>query len=441
MAKQPTGPGFTINVDENGAGGLKATLANFDVDDSVLKAGHTAFLDARIVPLLRADGSKGLSAAGKASDSAPEARNSALPARRAQAVLDYVNAKGISASRLSIADDTRVSGHDAGARAVDLLLMNAYMMALPGTTGGDATAGKTQTRGSGMGNEKLGCYETARATVCAEGVNSLYPPHPRPLRLWTAGVGVPLRFSDNDPRLDKAGEGDTLVGQDGWDVAFDFASLAHLASEIDGGFSVPSHACGNLIFDCGPIDDNQITRLVINAHGGPGVVDTDNIVGKDIDSSVDFLKNDRILSAGTVSQKKADLDKILKKLAWRATVFFMCCLTGEGTEGEDFLKAISMAWATKEITVVGYRAILYCGLQSKRGSSGANCYPGCRETHYSNQRTGKDPRDYELPGQWNDLRLLPWATSTTPHARVALKGVITQPGVAAIFDGSCAGKH
>lgn len=294
-----------------------------------------------------------------------------------------------------------------------------------------------------MGNEseKPGCYDTPRACVCARGVNTIYPPNPRPLRLWAGGIGIPLRFYDNDPRLDNPGQGDTTVGQDNWDVAFDFATLADLARQLDGGFSLPTHSCGNWVFDCGPIEDNQITRLAINVHGAPGVADIDNAVGKDVSAS--FLTDERMLSAATVSRKKPDLDTILKKLGWRATVFFMCCLTGEGPAGEDFLKAISAAWAAKEITVVAYRAILYSsagkGDQLKVDGS---CHAGCRETHFPKGGTdGHDERPYELPGQWNNLRLLPWAAATTPHARVALKGAITRDGVAAAFDGSCAGNH
>jgi len=66
--------------------------------------------------------------------------------------------------------------------------------------------------------------------------------------------------------------------------------------------------------------------------------------------------------------------------------------------------------------------------------------PG-RETHYSGKNYTPTPRPYEQSGQWNDLKILPWAAATTPHARVALKGAITRPGAAALSDGTCAGAH
>jgi hypothetical protein len=127
MAKQPTGPGFIIGADEGGAdGGLKATLANFDIDGDELKPGHAAFLDARVVPLLRASNDKGLSATGSASDSPPEARNPGLAERRAQAVLGYVIGKGISEIRMWLGESAKASGQDAGVRSVSVQLTSTY---------------------------------------------------------------------------------------------------------------------------------------------------------------------------------------------------------------------------------------------------------------------------------------------------------------------------
>lgn len=284
------------------------------------------------------------------------------------------------------------------------------------------------------------CEDGPRASVCYKGTNALYPPHPRPLRLWTAGAGVPLRFVDNDPRLDKPGQGDTTAGQDNWDVAFEFAKLSDLASSIDGGFSLPSHSCGNWVFNCGPIEDNQIVKLAIMAHGGPGVVDIDNKIGKDVDSGGNFLTDPGILNVSSIPARKADLDKILKKLGWRATVYLMCCMAADADAGRDLLKALSKAWEKKEIKVVGFRTILYAAGpgQVKKGSQGSSCYAGCRETHYSNGKTGTTPRPYEGT-QWASLTELPWASESTPHARMAQKGALLQNAQSGLSDGSCVG--
>jgi hypothetical protein len=131
MAKQPTGTGFIIGADEGGAdGGIRATLANFDIDGDELKPEHTAFLDARIVPLLRITSDKGLSATGSASDSPPEARNPGLADRRAQAVLSYVIGKGIAEVRTWLGESTTAGGQDAATRTVSVQLAPTYDPAL-----------------------------------------------------------------------------------------------------------------------------------------------------------------------------------------------------------------------------------------------------------------------------------------------------------------------
>ena len=132
MAKKPTGPGFVIDLDEGDAdGGVKATLANFDVDGDELKPEHRAFLDARIVPLLRLGNDKGLSATGIASDSQPEASNPGLAERRAEAVRTYLIGRGIPEVRTWLGESATASGQDAAAaRAVSVQFAPTYNPAL-----------------------------------------------------------------------------------------------------------------------------------------------------------------------------------------------------------------------------------------------------------------------------------------------------------------------
>jgi hypothetical protein len=107
----------------------------------------------------------------------------------------------------------------------------------------------------------------------------------------------------------------------------------------------------------------------------------------------------------------------------------MCCLTGADTVGDEFLLAVSERWADKEITVIGFRSVLFCGLQGRKGEAGASCYPGARETHYSNNKVAGAPqRYYEKPDAWNDLTALPWASERTPHATMAFRKMILKQG-------------
>jgi hypothetical protein len=260
--------------------------------------------------------------------------------------------------------------------------------------------------------------------------------HLNPIHVWAAGSGAPLRFGDNDARLPNQGGGDQPFGQDNWLVSFEFTNFSDLANKLGGKqFDLPSFACDNSWFRCGPIEENQITRLAILAHGAPGGVDIDNKSGWDIKVSVS--EDSQMLNAGTIVRYSNQFDQILNVLAYRAKVFFMCCRTGSGKEGDEFLKAVSRRWESKEIFVVGYKSILYSGAQRKKGAQGVSCYPGVRETHYSNHKEAGFPtRYYETPSAWNDLGVLPWATESTPHATVAWRGMIMRNGVEANFDGT-----
>lgn len=269
--------------------------------------------------------------------------------------------------------------------------------------------------------------------------------HLVPVRIWAAGIKTPLRFDDKDVRLEEEdrNQGDKTYGQDGWDVGLDFANFEDLGEKLGNKkFILPSFIdeprdwrgehgfkkLKNVFSDYGPIEENQITRLAIFAHGAPGGLDIDGSVGRDMDGAV--ATDPTMLNVTTIGKYSKQFDQIQKVLAFRAKVFFMCCLTGAETVGDEFLKAVSVRWQDKEITVIGFRSVLYCNgaAQAKKGSSGSSAFPGARETHYSNNKVvGAPTRYYEGTG-WNDLTTLPWASERTPHATQAFKGFILKQG-------------
>ncbi len=255
------------------------------------------------------------------------------------------------------------------------------------------------------------------------------------VHVWAAGIKTPLRYSDPDARLDEGERHtDQLYGQSNWHVCFDFSTLANLADMLEGGkFELPSFVCNNLVFGCGPIGESQVVRLAISAHGAPGAMDIDGIGGPVLDTSGPPSQDPQMLNVTTLNTRYlADFKRIEHVLRPRAKVFFMCCLTGEALEGRELLKAISLVWKDKEIMVYGYRSVLYTDPKQKRtGSTGSAHYPGCRETHYSTIRSNDPnqmPRYYMRNKHWNDLTVLPWAAENTPHAVMAYKGVIIDPG-------------
>jgi hypothetical protein len=260
--------------------------------------------------------------------------------------------------------------------------------------------------------------------------------HLRPVHLWAAGIKTPLRHLDGDGRLEEGERNtDQLYGQNNWHVALEFKDFAHLADLLGGGaFNLPSFVCGNTTFDCGPIEENQIARLAICAHGAPGAIDMDGIAGKDLMSGD---TDPTLMNEMTLSRYLADFAKIERVLQPRSKVFFVSCITGADVVGENFLKAISLVWAAKEIMVFGFRSVLYAGPGKAQErltlTSTSSCYPGVRETHYSNLKMGGAPRYYEVMSSWNDLVVLPWASEHTPHAVMAYKGFILKQGASAVF--------
>jgi hypothetical protein len=116
--------------------------------------------------------------------------------------------------------------------------------------------------------------------------------HPVPVRLWAAGIKTPLRYDNKDARLDEddRGQGDKPYGQDGWQVGLDYANFEDLGEKLGNGkFILPSfinepsdwlgwHGVEKLkagFTDYGPVEENQIERLAIFAHGAPGGLDID----------------------------------------------------------------------------------------------------------------------------------------------------------------------
>jgi hypothetical protein len=250
--------------------------------------------------------------------------------------------------------------------------------------------------------------------------------NPNPIAIWCCGKNAPLRMDDEDARLPNPGGGDQTFGQDRWKVGIDFANFRHLAEMLGGiTYELPRFVCGNYLSRCGKIQENQIYRLAIMAHGGGGYVDIDCRFGSAVDGEQPLHQDPRFLNTSTFGKYSYELDLIERSLHERAKVFFMGCRIAAGAEGEDFLKQLSLRWRKKETFVIAITTIGYSGAQSKPGTYGASCYPGMRDTNYSNHKQpGMPTRDYEKAEYWNDLTKLPWASEVSPHAKIAFNGVL-----------------
>jgi hypothetical protein len=121
-----TGPGKVVIISGAPAGGVRAALANFDIDGDALKAEHKTFLDAQVVPILRTPDSICI-LRGEASQTGSDAHNLDLSRRRAQSVLSFLTSRGVPSShvRVQFVGESLAGsfpGENADARAVSVLV-------------------------------------------------------------------------------------------------------------------------------------------------------------------------------------------------------------------------------------------------------------------------------------------------------------------------------
>jgi hypothetical protein len=206
----------------------------------------------------------------------------------------------------------------------------------------------------------------------------------------------------------------TSRGQAGWDMGLTFGTLASLARQLTTEpIAVEKFVCGNLVQNCGPLQPGQLSRLGINAHGEVGEV---AINGNALDR--------KRLTAATLVVEPAIRDPLLAIRAIldpTAPVMFFGCLAGRNSPGTLLLSALSTLFFGHK--VVGFTTLGYShGARQSRGGGFTN--PGMRDTihQFPSGSEAEESRRYDAI--WHDLNALPWCSETSPHAKVALNGVV-----------------
>jgi hypothetical protein len=127
----------------------------------------------------------------------------------------------------------------------------------------------------------------------------------------------------------------------------------------------------------------------------------------------------------------ADLQRIHAATAPEATIFLMGCIAGQTTKGTELLKALSqLYWPDRRIvafTTTGYQA----GNRMLRPGGNEICMEsGMRDTQDINQSAPGSQASLDRINQWNDLNMMPWASDTSPGAKIAENGqIIRQPPI------------
>lgn len=224
------------------------------------------------------------------------------------------------------------------------------------------------------------------------------------VNVWAEAVDVPGHVC-SDARLrggnveDVAYPKGTSFGQAGWNIGMTFKSLADLADKL---YRKPKNES---------IRRGQITRLGIHVHGTAGKVYFEG-----------QKKKQSALTAANIQEYHEHLHDIGLSTRENATILIVGCLAGQGWEGRELLIKLSRVWPGRKVvafTTVGYVA----GAEQLR--TGETCTePGMRDTDSTSPALTWQQQQ-ELYGPiWNDLAKLPWASETSPHAKVAMDGMI-----------------
>ena len=215
-------------------------------------------------------------------------------------------------------------------------------------------------------------------------------------------------------------------GQAGWDLGVNFDGFADLLTKLQSELvrlqdevRDPPPTVWN------PLPTKKmiarpafrfITRLAIHCHGGLGQVYINGQSKDAIDAnsaSMTFLGNFTLLAT---------------KLTKDATVLFMCCMSGQGTQGTELVKSVSKV--LPGCKVVAFETIGYApgGAQNRPGEGCAE--PGMRMTTGLWGSPTKGLNDPAYSKDWNNLSAMPWASENGTFAKVALNGAIikSRPG-------------
>jgi hypothetical protein len=237
------------------------------------------------------------------------------------------------------------------------------------------------------------------------------------LAIWSQAPDVPTTVCE-DARLDGGGAGlgyplGNAKGQAGWDMGLQFKDLAHLADRLSRApAATPSHTCGNWVRRCAPIQRGQVTRLGTHAHGLPGRIYFGG-------------RGQKALDETNIDDFAADLEAIGRSLDSRASVLVMGCLAGAGKPGTKLLERLSgHYWPGRTVVAFATIGFVSGGDMLRRGEFCAE--PGMRDTDNRSPALSWAQQQADYGPIWKDLKRLPWASETSPHAKVAVDGRVVR---------------
>jgi len=231
------------------------------------------------------------------------------------------------------------------------------------------------------------------------------------INIWCEARDIPGNVC-SDARLRGGSSGSveypkgTPYGQAGWEFGFRFDSLEDLANKLYlKPLKTPSHVP--------TIGKGSVGRLGIHAHGLPGEIFFE---GQD--------KKKDALTAKSLMRFSSHLRNIGLSTSQDATILFVGCLAGRGWEGRELLEALSKVWPGRKVVAFTTIGFVSGGDQKRPGDSEGCTEPGMRDTDNTSPLLSWADQQKAYGSIWKDLQKLPWASETSPHAKVAFNGKI-----------------
>jgi len=224
------------------------------------------------------------------------------------------------------------------------------------------------------------------------------------IAVWAYSKTAPTKVCE-DAKLPNAGQlaypFGTDRGQAGWDLGLLYEHAIDLGTKL---MAIKT-------------EKGFIRRLAINSHGDPGLFDIDGT------NAATMREPDKFLSVRTMgSTYNTPLGMIKMSLLPTATVLFMGCNLGRGERGSEFLRTLSQTFF-RGLTVVAFTTI-GVSMHQFRGGGSFCTEPGMRDTDFESAAEGGANEDQRYQG--GQLFQYPWASETSPHAKVAKDGLIVK---------------
>ena len=189
---------------------------------------------------------------------------------------------------------------------------------------------------------------------------------------------------------------DQLYGQAGWDRGIIFRDIGDLATKIE------------------KFQLFEIKRLAIHAHGGPGAVFINGSYNQDSQLTARSVANNHQSFLRRIGMRTPEIGPRTRGTGGKkAVILFVGCKAAVGESGTQLLLALSRLWQNRMVVAFGSLGYVAGGETRRRGEQCSE--PGMRDTGKMNPGEAEDDI-----GMWSDLKKWPWASESSPSAKVAL---------------------